>query len=206
MSQGPVLARGPGGRLRNNINKTNNKKTSRTDESSTISGGSSVGYNNIHHPSRSAGYSRSKPQSPPLGGRVGLYVAPRLLDTTGSHGNSENMAPFRYHRSARAGARRQMAIECGLKSLPVHTKWSPAGRIKTALDGIDQGSITQNQVYLQAPDGNVNVRRGLRFSSLPIKRSQAYRSKEHWDEKFFCVENKVAGISRNERGKQTNMS
>lgn len=161
MSQGSVLARGPGGRLRNNINKTNSRNA-RTDDFSI--GNNTTATNNVQA-SRSAGYARSKQQIP-LGGRVGLYVAPGLLESARNNGNTENLAPFRYHRSARADARRQMAIECGLKSLPVNTRWSPTGRTKSVADGADQGPVTQNQVYLQAPDGNVSARRGLSGSKV----------------------------------------
>ncbi|GFO25453.1 neurofilament medium polypeptide-like [Plakobranchus ocellatus] len=155
MSQGPVLARGPGGRLRT---------------ATTTGSNSNKNYNNTHYSnkstantSRSAGQLRSKPQP---SGLVGLYVAPGMGDAGSGSGNSENLAPFRYHRSARPGARRQMAIECGLKSLPVNTKWVPAGRNNLAMDMADQGSVTQNQVYLQAPDGNVSSRRGLSGSKV----------------------------------------
>ncbi|RUS87042.1 hypothetical protein EGW08_005195 [Elysia chlorotica] len=93
-------------------------------------------------PSRSAGSMRSKQQSSPLGGPVGLYVAPGL-NGAASPGNAENVTPFRFHRSAGPNGRRQMAIECGLKSLPLTTKWTPTGRINTVLDNADQGPVTQ---------------------------------------------------------------
>ena len=140
MSQGSVLARRPAERARYTSNKTTGRNY-RNDNFSNTTG--ARGGNISMYPSRSAGYTRSQPQSSPLGGHVGLYVAPGLLSGTGSQGDAENLTPFRYHRSARASARRQMALECGLKSLPVTAKWTPTGRSNMVLDNADQGPVIQ---------------------------------------------------------------
>ncbi|XP_012943259.1 uncharacterized protein LOC101848918 [Aplysia californica] len=139
MTEGPEYVKVAGGRTLPRVRDTGAR---------SVSGHSSHNYNNSVIPF---------PTSSASGKRLGNRDSKLSLTTSGPRNNSENRLPFR-NRSAGPLAKRQMASDCGLKSLPVHAKWIPAGR--------EPSRLSQNQVYLDTPDGSVTARKGLSGSKV----------------------------------------
>ncbi|CAL1538644.1 unnamed protein product [Lymnaea stagnalis] len=82
----------------------------------------------------------------------------------GQSGNAENRSPHR-NRSADILTKRHMSVECGLKTLPVNSRWSSTERLSGRGAGGNQLKVTQSQVVLESP-GPVNPRRGLSGSKV----------------------------------------